>query len=233
MLDPNTPHGRIIKAALDLAATKPWEDVTLAEIAGGAGLSLAELRDHVASKTDILVRLLRAIDDAVLKASKPDPAQSKRDLLFEVVMARFDLLAPYKSSLKSIYASGAADFALAAPFLASQHWMLQAAGIGTDGIAGGARVAGLALAYARVFRVWLKDDDPGLGHTMAALDRDLRHGERVLGGLAQAGSAFGQFSRMAQEMARAASRQARTRAAETASAAPTQPPPPAAEPGPT
>ena len=181
MLDQTTTKGRLLAAALDLAARKPWEDVTLLEIAEAAGVGLAELRDACGSKTDLIKGLLRAVDDEVLKAvAKPAADQGKRDLLFDVVMTRFDILAPHKAALKSIYASGGADFSLAAPYLASQHWMLQAAGISTEGAGGALRVAGLALAYASVFRTWLDDDDPGHARTMAALDRRLRRGERTM-----------------------------------------------------
>ena len=122
MLDLDTASGRLMKAALDLAATKPWQDVTLAEIADAAGLDLASVRVILVSKGEILKRLLRAIDDAVVRgAPKPAADQSKRDALFEVLMTRFDLLAPHKAALKSIYASGLADFSLAAPYLASQR----------------------------------------------------------------------------------------------------------------
>jgi hypothetical protein len=68
------------------------------------------------------------------------------------------------------------------------HWMLQAAGIGTDGLGGGLRVSGLALVYANVFRVWLEDDDQGLARTMAVLDRGLRRGERTVRSVEHAGS---------------------------------------------
>jgi hypothetical protein len=103
-------------------------------------------------------------------------------------MTRFDVLAPHKVALKSIHAAGPADLGLAGPFLSSMHWMLQAAGIGTDGVGGGLRVSGLAMVYARVFRVWLEDDDAGLARTMAALDRSLRRGERTLRNVEQAGA---------------------------------------------
>ena len=43
-------------------------------------------------------RLLRAVDDEVLKrAAKRAEGQEKRDLLFDIVMTRFDVLAPYKA----------------------------------------------------------------------------------------------------------------------------------------
>lgn len=191
MLDPLTPRGRIIAAALACAAAKPWGDVTLLDISEAAKLPLIEVRHEFAGKADILAAFLREVDDEVLKRiPKQSEGQDKRDVLFDVVMSRFDVLAPYKAALKSIRASAPADASLARPFLASQHWMLQGAGIGTDGAAGTLRVAGLGMIYASVFGVWLEDDDAGLARTMAALDRRLRRGERTLRGVEQIGTAL-------------------------------------------
>jgi ubiquinone biosynthesis protein COQ9 len=191
MLDPSTPKGRIISAAFECAAAKPWGEVTLLDIGEAAKLSLTEVRDTFAGKADILAAFLRAVDDEVLKRiPKAGEGQDRRDALFDVVMTRFDVLAPYKAAIKSIHASGPADVTLARPFLASQHWMLQGAGIGTDGASGALRVAGLSMIYASVFGTWLEDDDPGLARTMAALDRRLRRGERTLRGVEQVGTAL-------------------------------------------
>jgi ubiquinone biosynthesis protein COQ9 len=169
MFDQFTPKGRILAAALDCAAARSWGEVTLLDIAEAAKLSIADLRKEVSSKTDILAALLRAVDDEVLKrAPRRAEGQSARDQLFDIVMTRFDVLAPYKKALQSIRASGPADLALARPVLSSMHWMLEAAGIG------------IAAVYASVFSTWLDDDDPGHARTMAALDRRLRRGESAI-----------------------------------------------------
>jgi AcrR family transcriptional regulator len=195
MLDKFSPKGRILAAALDRAAGKPWDEVTLRDIAEAAQLSLVDLREEVGSKTDILTALLRAVDDEVLKrAPKPAEGQTARDALFDIVMTRFDVLAPYKKALRSIHGSGPADLALTGPVLASMHWMLEAAGIGTDGAAGSLRVTGLAAVYASVFSTWLEDDDPGHARTMAALDRRLRRGEGVLRNVEQVTSVVGRLA---------------------------------------
>jgi hypothetical protein len=60
----------------------------------------------------------------------------------------------------------------------SQHWMLEAAGIGASGPRGALRAQGAALMFARVLGVWLDDDEPGLDRTMAALGRGLASAER-------------------------------------------------------
>jgi ubiquinone biosynthesis protein COQ9 len=207
MLDPYTRKGRILAAALLCAADKSWADVTLLDIAERAHLPLFELRDEFTTKTQLIAGLLRAIDDEVLKrAAKPTEGQQKRDRLFDIIMTRFDVLGPHKAALKSIYASGAADISLAVPYLSSQHWMLEAAAISTDGATGAIRVAGLGMAYAWVFRTWLEDDDPGLAKTMAALDRCLRRGERALGSIERVDAAVSRFAAALGELRRGTAR---------------------------
>lgn len=181
MLDFTSEKGRIVSAALELAADKPWGDVTLVEISERAGLSLVELKTHVASKAEIVSALASMVDDEMLRrAPKRVPDQAARDALFEVIMGRFDVLEPYKSALKSMAKDPGADLARLGSLLTSQRWMLEAAGISADGLDGGMRVAGLAGIYASVFRTWLEDDDAGLARTMAALDRRLRRGEQTM-----------------------------------------------------
>lgn len=181
MIDPTTNAGRIVSAALRLAAERPWSDVALLDIAEAAELSLADIRAEFASKGEIVAAFARSIDNEVLaKASKRPAGQSARDTLFEVIMNRFDALTPHRKAMKSIYDARSADPAFIRGFLSSQAWMLNAAGVSTDGIEGGMKVAGVASVYASVFTTWLEDDDPGLARTMAALDRRLRRGERTL-----------------------------------------------------
>ncbi len=181
MLDLTTDKGRLISAALGLAAEKPWAAVTLADIAERAGATLVALKAHFASKGDIVAAFTVLVDDEMLRrAPRRAESQSARDALFEVVMGRFDVLEPYKGALKSIAASGLPEPRQIGRLLATQGWMLEASGINSGGIDGGVRTAGLATVYASVFRVWLDDEDAGLARTMAALDRRLRRGQRTL-----------------------------------------------------
>jgi len=194
MIDTATTKGRILAAALDLAGKQDWASVTLFDIAEAAGVSFLELREDFATKSDVLSALFDAVDAELLrKAPKRGEGQEKRDLLFDAVMTRFDLLAPYRKALKSVHASGLGGLSLAGRYLSSQHWMLEAAGISTDGPAGLLRVAGLATTYASVFRVWLEDEDPGLARTMAALDRRLRRGERAIDTVDRLAGSFGRL----------------------------------------
>ena len=181
MIDMTTPKGRILAAALALAAERSWRDISLADIAEKAGVSLVDLKASFDSKAEMLAAFSGLVDDEMLRrAPRRTPDQSTRDALFEVIMSRFDALGPYRVALKSIAGSGFADIAHLRAVMNAQHWMLAAAGINTDGPVGAARRAGLATVYASVFRTWLDDEDPGFSRTMAALDRRLRRGESTL-----------------------------------------------------
>jgi ubiquinone biosynthesis protein COQ9 len=199
MFDHDTREGRILAAALECAAKKGWAEVSLLDIAEGANLPLSELRGAFTTKSDIIAALLRAIDDEVLKrAAKRSEGQEKRDLLFDIIMTRFDVLAPYKGALKRISAYLACRpgeaASLACSTLASQYWMLAGAGAKLDGPGAALRVAGLIAIYAKVFEVWLEDNSPSLDKTMAALDKRLAKGERWLN---RAETACADFCRLA------------------------------------
>jgi AcrR family transcriptional regulator len=194
MFDKATTTGRVLAAALELAARRGWAEVTLRDIAEAAGVSLREMRGSLRSKAEVIGALIKAVDAELLSRATPrSDEEERRDLLFDTIMTRFDILAPYKPALRSMHAAGA-DLGLAGPYLSSQYWMLQAAGISADGPLGALRVAGLAATYASVFRVWLEDDDAGLARTMAALDRRLRRGERAAASVERVTSVFGRFA---------------------------------------
>ena len=186
MFDDFSKRAKAVRAGLKLAAERKWGEISLADIAQEAGLSLAELRREFSCKSDILSAFQKEVDAEVLaKAKAAGSEQTPRDRLFEIIMTRFEVMAPYKPALKRISSYLACrpgeGAALACSTLASQYWMLAGAGAKLNGPRGALRVAGLTGLYAKVFRVWLGDDSPSLDKTMAALDRRLTDGERWLG----------------------------------------------------
>lgn len=182
---PASPDHRdaIIDAAMRLAATTPWRDLSLAEIAVAADISLADLRRAFASKMAILRGFVARVDATVLDNIDADLAdEPARERLFDILVERFEHLQPHRAALESIQQSIACDPAALAEMnmvaTQSMRWMLEAAGIGAHGLAGAARAQGLTLIMARTMRVFLRDDDPGLARTLAALDQHLSQGER-------------------------------------------------------
>jgi len=183
---PTTERDKIIAALLALLADKPFEAIGFADIAARAGVSLAVLRGEFSSTLAILAAHMKAIDRAVLAADMSDMAEEpERERLFDVLMRRLELLAPHREAVRSLLRSARRDppLALALNGLAvrSQQWTLTAAGIGASGPRGVIRAQGLAVLFGSVLRTWVRDEDPGLARTMAALDRALARGQRLVG----------------------------------------------------
>jgi len=177
---------KAIDALMALLAKHRFEEVGLAEVAGQAGIKLSQLRAEFGSTLAILAAHIKETDRVVLAGTDPVIAEEPaRERLFDVLMRRLDALAPYKEAVRSVMRSARRNpglaFALNAMAVRSQHWMLEAAGIGTSGTRGALRAQGAALMFARVLSVWIDDEDQGLDRTMAALDRGLMSAERWAG----------------------------------------------------
>jgi ubiquinone biosynthesis protein COQ9 len=199
MFDDFSKRSKAVRAALDLAEKRGWRGVTLLDIAQAAGMSLSDLRREFTCKNDIISAFQKEVDAEVLaKAKAASEAQSPRDRLFDIIMTRFEVLAPYKPALKRVstyFCCRPGEAAtLVCSSLASQYWMLAGAGAKLDGPGGALRVTGLAAIYGKVFQVWLDDPSPSLDKTMAALDKRLARGERWLSGME---TACGDFCRFA------------------------------------
>jgi AcrR family transcriptional regulator len=175
---------KIVDALMALAAERRWEDVTLEALAERADVSLATLRAAFDGRISVLAEFVRDVDEQVL--AKIDPAlaqEAPRERLFDVLFSRFEILAPHREAIRNLGKAALGDpllaFELNRITTASMGWMLTAAAIPSTGARGLIRAQALALVWARVMRVWLDDDDPGLARTMAALDKRLREAERA------------------------------------------------------
>jgi AcrR family transcriptional regulator len=184
---PTSERDKIVAAFLTLLAETPFEEIGLADIAGGAGVTLAQLRGEFSSTLAILAAHIKTVDRAVLAEDLSDMAEEPaRERLFDVLMRRLEALEPHRDAVRSLLRSArrSPPFALALNGLAvrSQKWMLTAAGINASGPRGAIRAQGLAVLFASVLRTWVNDEDSGHARTMAALDRALARGQRF-GGL--------------------------------------------------
>ena len=147
MLDDFSRRSKAVRAALRLAETRGWNATSLIDIAQAASLGLADLRREFTCKSDVLKAFQAEVDAEVLAKTRPAaPEQPARDRLFDIVMTRFEVMAPYKPALKRIAADlrcrpGEAAGLLCSG-LASQYWMLAGAGAKLDGASGALRVTG-------------------------------------------------------------------------------------------
>lgn len=174
---------RLIDAMLDLAAREGWQAVTLPAIAEGAGARLSELYPAWRSRMAVLAAFMRRIDREVVETDFAfAPEDTARDRLFEVLMGRFDALQPHREAIQRIRAGMVRDPVASAATMrqlsCSMAWMLEAAHLSSEGVAGKVKIAGLTGLWLRCMAVWVEDDSKDMSRTMAALDRDLGRVDR-------------------------------------------------------
>jgi hypothetical protein len=174
----------LARAALTLAATRPWRDVTLVQLAQTAGRPVADL--FGASLWEAVDCTEEAFDRAIADGvDKLDPNQSVRDRLFELIMRRFEAMEPHRAAVIAMEAGAERDPTL----LASAHqrhvrcarWVLALAGLEADGMTGQARAQGLGVIIGQARAAWRTDDAGDFNKTMASLDKNLRRAEEMFG----------------------------------------------------
>ncbi len=195
MAAPRKPSpDRLIKVAMALAAERRWRDISLTDIADGAGVSLAQLHAAFSSKGAILRAFSDKIDAIVLEGTDDDVRDEPiNDRLLDVLVRRLEALQDDKRAIGSILRDTMTDPAAALcggpRLLRSMAWSLEAAGIRSSGLRGKILTKGLAAIYISTLYVWLRDDSDDLGPTLAHLDRALRRAERVAMTIGLAGRA--------------------------------------------
>src|SRR5258706_8534862 len=135
---PASGRDAIIEAFMALLAEQPIERIGFADIADRAGISLAELRDAFGSTLAILGAHIKSVDRKVLAGSDADmDDEPPRERLFDVMMRRLEVLAPYKEAIRSLLRSASCNPGLALALngfaVRSQQWMLSAANINAAG----------------------------------------------------------------------------------------------------
>jgi AcrR family transcriptional regulator len=173
---------RIVDAALAIVVDGGWPAVTLDAVAARTGLDRSEVYRLTPTPAAMLDLFARRIDlEVVDQQDEPPPddlsADTSRDRLFDVLMRRFEVLAPYRGAVAVLAAELPRDPATVAALLPQAHrsfaQMLRKAAISDAGLRGALRVAALLGLWVAVQRVWLRDDTADGAPTMAALDRHL------------------------------------------------------------
>lgn len=177
---------RAVAAALRIAAADGWEAATLDRIAEEAEITLEELQDMFASRMALLDSFIADIDHDMLgRAEESGRGDDARDRLFNVIMARYDALRPYRDAFTAIARGALRDlptaWTLGWTTRRSLQWILAAAGISSTGIQGEMKVQAVGAVLVATFWTWSRDDSDDMGATMAAVDRALRGCERVMG----------------------------------------------------
>jgi AcrR family transcriptional regulator len=180
------PEPDLLTIAFALLADRGWGGLSLMALAERAELPLIEVYRQLPDRRAILRALSERVDQAMLEIDRAElEGLPPRDKLFELIMRRFDALAPFRAGLARLERDARRDPCILLPVTCrldrSLRWMQEIAGLRAQGLRARLRRRALLAVYLRALRTWLADDSSDLAKTMAELDTLLRRVERVAG----------------------------------------------------
>lgn len=188
----------LLEAAFKQIARAGWSGWSPAALAAETGLPLTAIYDAFPTPAALAARLGERLDHAMLAPPADELAGlSHRERLFELLMRRFEAMAPFKPGLRRLAREARGDPEVLLQTFCNldrmARWLMELAALPYRGLQARLARRALMLAYARLLRVWLDDDTPDLAETMAELDKRLDQlerladlGDRVFAGLGPA-----------------------------------------------
>ena len=167
---------RIAQNTLAILKKKSWKVLNFEEVLKN------NKNINIKSKIDLLKNINRYVDDALIIKMKKLEISSTKDMLFEVLMARFDILQQNRKSYLEIYKgfkkSPQYFIKLLPSFLESMIITAELAKYNVNGLKGTIRLKGLMVVYFATFFQWLEDKTTSLERTMTQLDKNLDQAEK-------------------------------------------------------
>ena len=168
----------IEKKTLKLLENQPWSTIRLSDIIKN------NKKYSIKNKNQILVGINRYFDSLLKENLSNLEKSSKKDMLFEVYMARLDILSLHRNSIKNLiryFISKPQDFVKLIPsYLDSIVLIATLSNIKIDGVKGIAVTKALFTLYIIITYTWYNDESDSLEKTMTTLDKYLSNIDKVI-----------------------------------------------------
>ena len=169
---------KIAQITLKKLVNKSWNKLSLNDVL----VKNIKKQKYIKTKNDLLKNLNRYVDSILIEKTKYLENSSTKDMLFEVVMMRFDILQQNRLSFIKIYdalkKSPKNILKLFPSFLESMIVTAELANFNVNGLKGSLRLKGLFIIYLLTFHTWVGDNTLSLEKTMNALDKNLDQAEK-------------------------------------------------------
>ena len=169
---------KIAEITLKRLVHKSWGKLSLDDVL----LKNIKKKKYINTKNDLLKNLNRYVDSILVEQTKNLENSTTKDMLFEVLMMRFDILQQNRISFIKIYEvlkkSPNKFLSLFPSFLESMIVTAELANFNVNGLKGSLRLKGLFIIYFITFYTWTDDNTLSLEKTMNALDKNLDQAEK-------------------------------------------------------
>ncbi len=170
---------KIAQQTLKVLIKKSWNTFSLDQVLKTVKIK----KTNIKTKFDLLKTISKYVDYLLIKKTKSIENSSTKDMLFEVLMARFDILEENRKAFLEIYKilkKNPQQFIKLFPtFLESMIITAELSKYKVNGLKGTIRLKGLMLIYFFTFFQWVDDKDSSLEKTMTALDKNLDQAEKL------------------------------------------------------
>jgi len=168
----------IAKKTLQYLEKKKLRDINLKNL-----LSNTKVSD-INNKIDLVLNINDFFDFQLKKNLVNIEKSSQRDMLFEIMMARYDILNEYRASVKNIinhFISRPQEVLKLLPkSVESKILIATFANINLNGIQGVIKIKIIFLLYYTTLYTWFNDENESLEKTMNVLDKYLNNIEKVI-----------------------------------------------------
>ena len=170
---------KIAQQTLNILMKKSWNSISLEQVLKNIKVK----KNYIKTKFDLLKLISKYVDYLLINNTKSLENSSLKDMLFEVLMARFDILEEHRKAFLEIYKilkKKPQQFIKLLPiFLESMITTAELSNYKVNGLKGTIRLKGLMLIYFITFFQWTNDKESSLEKTMTALDKNLDQAEKL------------------------------------------------------
>ena len=175
---------KLAETTLLILEKKSWQSIKMDEVYNKIKINKKKLQNKVVNKRDLLRNINSYFDFKLHNVANSIDSSTHKDMIFEIIMMRFDILQIYRKSIIKIFEffkRKPHEFAFLLPSLIeSMIAMARLAKIPLVGIKGNLKVKGLLVIYFSIFLVWVKDNSESLEKTMTSLDNYLDRSGKLL-----------------------------------------------------
>ena len=166
---------------LKILIKKSWNELSIKEMKLRSRVKL--FSNLVRNKQELLNNINSYFDYNLILQSKKIENSNSKDMIFEILMMRFDLLQANRKAILSIFKSfrnNPKELVFMLPkLLISIETMLSCVKISSKGVVGKLKIKGILIIYLTTFLVWIGDETESLEKTMTFLDNSLDQIEKL------------------------------------------------------
>ena len=175
---------KIAEKTLNILKKRSWSSLNINDVCRSSKLNTKKFNNKIKKKSDLIINIIKYFDEKLIKSATVLDKSNRKDMIFELMMLRFDILQIHRNQIIQIYNSikkRPQEIIKTLPaFIDSMIMMAKISNISTHGIKGNLKIKGLLVIYFSSFLVWTKDNTNSLEKTMTALDKNLNQAEKII-----------------------------------------------------